>query len=304
MSLITDLRAVSENAVEQLAARFSDLPRPLLAAIGAGDLAIERLAELRESLGESVSDRVGGGAPDAADFRTTMSDLPHRAQKVAADVAGSLEQFAIEAPGKAQELIAQLPNTLTEMQTAAQSLSPDAVKQTVDAYTQLVGTIYGNLADRGDQTWTKVRASGLRPGTVVEAARVRPTTTPEPVSEPAPATPPESTTRPNESKARAPRRAAPQPAGPPAAGLSVPGSGVAPETPTTATADMPTAGTATADMPNAGTANAAGARSEAAAKKATRKPAANKPVVPRSPTLKVTDKPGADMPVVTPIQQN
>lgn len=302
MSLITDLRAVSENAVEQLAARFSDLPRPLLAAIGAGDLAIERLAELRESLGESVSDRVGGGVPDAADFRTAMSDLPYRAQKMAAEAAGSLEQFAIEAPGKAQELIAQLPNTLTEMQTAAQSLSPDAVKQTVEAYTQLVGTIYGNLADRGDQTWIKVRASGSRPGTVVEAARVRPTTTPEPVSEPAPATPPEPTTRPNESKVRAPRRAAPQPAGPPATGLSVPGSGVAPET--TATADMPTAEPANAGTANAEPANAAGARTEVAGKKATRKPAANKPVVPRSPTLKVTDKPGADMPVVTPIQEN
>jgi len=42
MALVTDFRAVSDNAIEQLADRFDHLPRPLLAAIGAGDLAVEQ----------------------------------------------------------------------------------------------------------------------------------------------------------------------------------------------------------------------------------------------------------------------
>ena len=170
MSLLTDLRAVSENAVEQVASRFSDLPRPLLAAIGAGDMAVERLADLREALMDSIGDRVGSRSVDTADVRAAVGDLPSRVQKVAADVAGNIEQFAAEAPGKAQDLIAQLPDKLSELQLAAQTLSPDAIKDTVEAYTQLVGLIFGNLADRGDKTWSKVRSAGLRPGAVVDAA--------------------------------------------------------------------------------------------------------------------------------------
>ena len=183
MSLITDIRAVSENAVEQLAARFSDLPRPLLAAIGAGDMAVERLADLRESLSDSIGERVSGTSLDVTDVRSAatdlgskVSDLPSKAQKVASDVAGSIESFAAEAPGKAQELISTLPEKLAELQAAAQSLSPDAVKETLEAYTQLAGMIYGNLADRGGKTWSKVTATGLHPGAVVEAvaAKARP----------------------------------------------------------------------------------------------------------------------------------
>ncbi len=169
MSLITDLRAVSGNAVEQLAARFADLPRPVLAAIGAGDMAVERLAELRESLGESLPARPGNPL-HGTDVRAAMADLPTRAQKVASDVAAGMEQFAGEAPGRAQDLLAQLPDKLAELQTAAQFLSPDAVKETVEAYSQLAGMIYGSLAERGDKAWSKVRATGFRPGDVADAA--------------------------------------------------------------------------------------------------------------------------------------
>ena len=203
MSLIDDLRAVSENAVEQLAARFTDLPRPLLVAIGAGDMAVARLAELREVLTESLGDRVGPPSVDLPDVRSAVAglpgkaqrvaadlpgkaqqvaadlpgkaqrvaaDLPGRAQQVASEVAASIEHFAAEAPGRAQELIAQLPDKLAEVQIAAQSLSPDQVRETVDAYAHLAGMIFGSLADRGDRTWTKVRSAGLRTGVVVDSS--------------------------------------------------------------------------------------------------------------------------------------
>lgn len=238
MSLITDIRAVSENAVEQLAARFSDLPRPLLAAIGAGDMAVERLADLRESLSDSIGERVSSPSLDvtdvrsaAADLGSKVSDLPSKAQKVAADVAGSIESFAAEAPGKAQELISTLPEKLAELQAAAQSLSPDAVRETLEAYTQLAGMIYGNLADRGGKTWSKVTATGIHPGAVVDAvaAKARPSkpaaTTPAPKATtfkaPAPKAPrakaaPVATTM-TGPKPRAPRAAAPTVAAKPAA---------------------------------------------------------------------------------------
>lgn len=195
MALIDDLRAVSENAVEQLAARFSELPRPLLAAIGAGDMAVARFADLRESLAD-LGDRVGPPSVDIPDVRATVADLPgkarkvvadlpsraqraagdlpsraqqaagdlpSRAQEIAAEVATGIEHFAAEAPARVQELLAQLPDKLAEVQIAAQSLSPDQVRETVDAYAQLAGMIFGNLADRGDRTWTRVRSAGLRP---------------------------------------------------------------------------------------------------------------------------------------------
>ena len=238
MSLITDIRAVSENAVEQLAARFSDLPRPLLAAIGAGDMAVERLADLRESLSDSIGERVSSPSLDVTDVRSAatdlgskVSDLPSKAQKVAADVAGSIESFAAEAPGKAQELISTLPEKLAELQAAAQSLSPDAVRETLEAYTQLAGMIYGNLADRGGKTWSKVTATGIHPGAVVDAvaAKARPSkpaaTTPAPKATtfkaPAPKAPrakaaPVATTM-TGPKPRAPRAAAPTVAAKPAA---------------------------------------------------------------------------------------
>lgn len=86
---------------------------------------------------------------------------------------GGIESFAAVAPGRAQELISSLPEKLTEVQAAAQSLSPDAVKDTIEAYSQLAVLIYGNLADRGDKTWSKVRETVMPLGMVVDAAAAK-----------------------------------------------------------------------------------------------------------------------------------
>lgn len=163
MSFVTDIRTVSETAVEQLSARFSDLPRPLLAAIGAGDLAVARLAALRESM----IDQLGDGA-DVDRLIGQSVDLPAKAQQAASDVAESIGDFAAQIPAKAQQLVAELPGRVAEIGQLTDNLSADAVRDTVEAYTQLVGTIYGSLAARGDKTWSRVRSA--RPGTVVDAA--------------------------------------------------------------------------------------------------------------------------------------
>lgn len=163
MSFVTDMRTVSETAVEQLSARFSDLPRPLLAAIGAGDLAVARLAALRESM----IDQLGDGA-DVDRLIGQSVDLPAKAQQAASDVAESIGDFAAQIPAKAQQLVAELPGRVAEIGQLTDNLSADAVRDTVEAYTQLVGTIYGSLAARGDKTWSRVRSA--RPGTVVDAA--------------------------------------------------------------------------------------------------------------------------------------
>jgi len=217
MSFVTDIRAVSDGAIEQIADRFADLPRPLLAAIGAGDLAVEQWGALRESIIEQLSNggsrrvaavtfttdlparaqqaateyagkaqqaatdyvgkaqqvvielpakaqQVAGGLGNA---QQVAADLPLRAQTVAAQVARSIGAFASQMPAKAQELLAELPETIAEF---SGDLTVESVRDTMDAYTELVGSIYGSLADRGERTWSRVRSSPLRPGTVVDAA--------------------------------------------------------------------------------------------------------------------------------------
>ena len=198
MSFLTDLRTVSASMIEQVAGRFPDLPEPLLAAIGAGDMAVERLAELRDSLEHS--------APGAGDLRDIATDLPGRAQKAVADVTASLEKFATDAPAKAQHLISELP---AKAQEVGQSLTPDTVRQTIEAYTQLAGVIYGNLAKRGGHTWSHVRDAGLTPGTVVAPAKATADTT-KPA---APAKPRSRTVKPNSKPAAnaAPAESAPDP---------------------------------------------------------------------------------------------
>ena len=129
---------------------------------------------------KAAADLPGRAQQAAADLpgkaQQVAADLPSRAQKVAADVAGNIEQFAAEAPGKAQDLIVQLPGRLADFQAAVKSLSPDAINETIEAYTQLVGMIYGSLADRGEKTWSKARAAGMHSAGVVDAvtAKTRP----------------------------------------------------------------------------------------------------------------------------------
>lgn len=166
MSLRDDLKNVSDAAIEQLSARFHDLPRPLLAAIGAGDIAVERLAALRESLTGSLPT---GRTPGGDDVKAFASDLPARAQQVAGEVAQSLEQFASSAPAKAQKLISELPDKASEF---ADSLSPENVRGTVEAYTQMVAMIYDNLAERGGKAVAKARPDAAAGSTTSAPARV------------------------------------------------------------------------------------------------------------------------------------
>ena len=99
MSYVTDIRNVSDAAVSQLAERFTDLPRPLLAAIGAGDFAVERLAELREAMTASMN-RNARSTGDVKDF---AGDLPAKLTDAAGGVVESVQKFASEAPAKTQE---------------------------------------------------------------------------------------------------------------------------------------------------------------------------------------------------------
>jgi uncharacterized protein YjbJ (UPF0337 family) len=219
MSFGSDLRGVSDSAIDRLADRFDGLPRPLLAAIGAGDFAVEQLAVLRESLldqlaadpsrpaGSRAATKYVGKAQQAAgdyvgrvqdtakdylgkaqglagktqqavgDLPGKAGDLPERAQQIAGEVADSVQAFAYQIPARAQELVAELPAKVAEF---SGDLSVETVRDTVEAYTQLVGSIYGILADRGDRSWSRVRSSTLRPGTVVDAQPEPPTATDTP----------------------------------------------------------------------------------------------------------------------------
>src|SRR5664279_5772453 len=104
-----------------------------------------------------------------------MEGLPGKAQKVAGDVQESIQEliqdWATQIPAKAQELISELPAKIAEL---GSDVSVDSVLDTIEAYTQMVGSIYGSLADRGDRTWSKVRSSSLTPGRVVDAVAEAP----------------------------------------------------------------------------------------------------------------------------------
>ena len=152
MSFIIDIRNVSDSAVSQLAERFNGLPRPLLAAIGAGDFTVERLAELRDALAASVSK----SAPNTGDVREFAGDLPAKLTDAAGDLVESVQKFAAEAPSKTQELVTELPGKAGELQ---KSLTSEQMKAALDGYTQLAAAIYGSLADRGDAAWNKVVAT-------------------------------------------------------------------------------------------------------------------------------------------------
>lgn len=145
MSLFTDLREMSESALEQLADRFPDLPTPVLAAIGAGDLAADQLAELRDSVGN-------------------------------ADVPASLEHLRATAPAQAQKVLTGLPNRAGQV---AQSMSPDSVRETVGSYARRVGQAYENLARRGGESWVRTRVAGLLDVTPTAAAGTDPAAGPD-----------------------------------------------------------------------------------------------------------------------------
>ena len=226
---LSDIRSVSDSVLDQLADRFGDLPRPLLAALGAGDRAVEQLIALRESLTEYLADpahypdaatvtdlqakaqqaatdyagkvqqtageylklaqqaaqdyaqkvqEAAGDLPakaqqtlaeltDATGRLVTGGDLPQRAARIAADVADEIQTFATQIPDRANELVGQLPGRVAEF---TPDLTPETLRDTIDAYVELVGSIYGSLVERGDRTWSKVRSASSResPGSMTE----------------------------------------------------------------------------------------------------------------------------------------
>jgi hypothetical protein len=240
MSITEDLRNVSEAALGKLAAQFGDLPRPLLAAIGAGDVAVERLVRLRDQLGDLWHDErhtaEGDNAGAAGDEAVTggdeeggsrLADATRRAQHVAEDVARRLGDAVGEVPDKAQKLIADLP---AKAQEVANSLSRENLKETVESYTRRVADVYRELADRGgermheaadkskaDDAAAKERAresaAPAKAATRTAPAQAAPPAASEPVAtEPAERKP--ATTKPGISKPTAHRSGTAQPAAP------------------------------------------------------------------------------------------
>lgn len=183
-----DMGARAQAALEKIADRLPDLPKPVLAALGAADLAGRQLSDLVGRL----SDRTGGKATTVPsrdevvdELRSTATDLPARIQQLTADLpdrvqemvadlptrakelADQLEEFATRIPGRVQKFTEELPGRVSEM---GEQLQPDQIKQSADAYRQLIASVFSTLADRGERTWADIRNTGPVPGSVVEAA--------------------------------------------------------------------------------------------------------------------------------------
>lgn len=183
-----DMGARAQAALEKIADRLPDLPKPVLAALGAADLAGRQLSDLVSRL----TDRTGGKAAAVPsrdevvdELRSAATDLPARIQQLTADLpdrmqelvadlparakelADQLEEFATRVPGRMQKFTEELPGRVSEM---GEQLQPDQIRQSADAYRQLIASVFSTLADRGEKTWAGIRNTGPVPGSVVDAA--------------------------------------------------------------------------------------------------------------------------------------
>lgn len=182
-----DPMARAQAALEQIADRLPELPKPVLVAIGAADLAGRQLSDLLTSQADSggVKSQRRSDADEVVDeLRSTATDLPGRvhqlatelpdkAQDLVADLPGrareladQLEQFATRFPGRVQKFTDELPGRAREF---SEQMQPDQLKRSADAYRQLIGSVLATLADRGEKTWDGIRNTGPMPGSVVDA---------------------------------------------------------------------------------------------------------------------------------------
>lgn len=126
MNIVDDIRDMSDKALDKIAQTLGDLPKPVLAVIGAGDAAVDKVTD-------------------------TLTAL--RRKEFMQDV----ERFFAELPGKAQQLFADLP---AKAQEAANALGRDNLRATMDDARQTVTSTYRDLADRGGQAVARARAAG------------------------------------------------------------------------------------------------------------------------------------------------
>jgi heparin binding hemagglutinin HbhA len=192
MTHSNDFATRAQAAIEKIADRMPELPRPVLAAIGAADLAGRQLTDLIGRIGE----RTGIKAPTmphrddvVGELRATATDLPAKLQQFAGELpqkvqeliaelpakakelADELEQFATGLPGRVQKFSDELPGRVSEVGT---QLQPEHVKQSAEAYGQLISTVFATLAERGEHTWSDLRNNGPVAGSVVDAEAEKP----------------------------------------------------------------------------------------------------------------------------------
>lgn len=116
----SDVRKAGETVLEQSR-------KPLLAAVGAGDLAVTQIAGQLSQL----------------------SQLSQRGQRRGQSQLGQLKDL----PAGTQ---AQLRRLQSRVQTRVSEVSPDAVRAAVGAYVAQARTLYVGLAERGEQVSEKV----------------------------------------------------------------------------------------------------------------------------------------------------
>ena len=195
MGLSNDIRNASANAVGQVVTRVDDLPRPVAAVIGAGDRAADLVVSLRTEVNQAIEQRgaqitVPKAATSPAAMRDAAAELPGKVQKLASDLPGkadelraaagalpgkvqklagdlsgraqeratgvarTVEELATTAPAKASQLAAELPERTSGV---AGQLKPEALRQTAGTYLSIIGAVYDDLADHGQQVWDKIR---------------------------------------------------------------------------------------------------------------------------------------------------
>jgi heparin binding hemagglutinin HbhA len=121
------LRELAAGAVDELqhVQRIDDLTAPLLAAVGAADLALARVNEITNTLRERVGETRADTAARIADSRARIARL--------------------------QE---ELPGPLGELRDR---LTSDELRRYIEAYTKAAQTTYDKLVERGEAALERLR---------------------------------------------------------------------------------------------------------------------------------------------------
>lgn len=172
--IVTELKNLSEAALGRLGTQFGDLPAPLLAAVGASDVALDHLAHLRDYLtgGQDQGGDSGDGAPggdddipgDADDERHSgggrFAGADAEARRVLSAAESAVRRLARDVPDRAQQALADLP---ARAQEVANSLQPGRLRETASSASRRVTDAVSDLVERGRthvREATEARAEG------------------------------------------------------------------------------------------------------------------------------------------------
>lgn len=175
-SITSTVRSGARRLVSGLTERIGEPPSPVLALIGAADMAAEQIGQWADAAGRKLSDvlpdleEVDMACVDrsARDMAAKATDRVKDAFEDLDEVPAKVRDLAAELPGKAAELGRELPD---KAQSLVGELG-DKAQQLADQVEQLATKLPGYLADLREQLPEQLAQarSALHPSAIKETA--------------------------------------------------------------------------------------------------------------------------------------